>query len=77
MCPFLFLFFLNCPICIVVLQELLGLDVKYDDPKPQPRTKEYYQSRPCSELVGAAAQMLDELFTEGCDENIETHKENS
>jgi hypothetical protein len=54
-----------------------GLDVKYDDPKPQPRTKEYYQSRPCSELVGAAAQMLDELFTEGCDENIETHKENS
>ncbi|XOQ43454.1 MAG: putative redox-active family protein [Clostridium sp.] len=61
----------------IICRELLGLDVKYDDPKPQPRTKEYYQSRPCSELVGAAAQMLDELFTEGCDENIETHKENS
>ncbi|MFU0832399.1 MAG: C_GCAxxG_C_C family protein [Oscillospiraceae bacterium] len=61
----------------IICRELLGLDVKYDDPKPQARTKEYYQSRPCSELVGAAAQMLDEFFAENHGKATETHKENS
>ena len=46
----------------IICRELLGLDVKFDSPKPQARTKEYYKKRPCVELVGQAAQMLEELF---------------
>lgn len=34
------------------------------DPKPTPRTEEFYKQRPCARLVVLAAQILDEYITE-------------
>lgn len=34
------------------------------DPKPTPRTEEYYKQRPCARLVYLAAQILDEYIAE-------------
>ncbi len=33
------------------------------DPKPTPRTEEFYKQRPCARLVILAAQLLDEYIT--------------
>ena len=33
------------------------------DPKPTPRTEEFYKVRPCARLVYLAAQILDEYIT--------------
>lgn len=46
----------------IVCRELLGLTVKKQEPTPEARTKEYYKKRPCKELVGCAAQILDEFI---------------
>ncbi|OCN03085.1 hypothetical protein A7X67_04150 [Clostridium sp. W14A] len=46
----------------IICRELLGLSVKHDSPTPEARTEQYYMKRPCSELVGIAAQILDEMF---------------
>ena len=46
----------------IICRELLGLDRKIDDPVPEKRTAEYYQKRPCSELVGNAAEILEEFI---------------
>ncbi len=43
----------------IVCRELLGLQQKHDDPTPEMRTEQYYQSRPCAELVGSAAEILE------------------
>lgn len=48
----------------IVCRELLGLDVKKQAPTPEARTKEYYKKRPCKELVGCAAQILEEFLDE-------------
>lgn len=48
----------------IVCRELLGLDVKRQEPTPEERTKEYYKKRPCPELIGMAAQILDEFLQE-------------
>lgn len=45
-------------------RELLGLDVKNDDPTPSPRTEKYYQTRPCKALVGDAAELLEQYIKE-------------
>lgn len=42
----------------IICRELLGLDVKTDTPVPSERTKEYYQSRPCSDLVRCGAEII-------------------
>ena len=42
----------------IVCRELLNLRQKRDDPTPAERTEQYYQSRPCAELVGSAAEIL-------------------
>lgn len=34
------------------------------DPKPSPRTEEYYKQRPCARFVYLAAQILDEYIAE-------------
>lgn len=47
-----------------ICRELLGLGEGADSPIPQERTKEYYQSRPCADLVAQAAEMLDELISQ-------------
>ena len=43
----------------VVCRELLGLNQKHDRPKPSARSADFYQTRPCRELVGMAAEILE------------------
>ena len=54
----------------IICRELLGLDAGPDDPVPALRTDEYYKKRPCAELVGYAARLMEELInkteTEEC-----------
>lgn len=43
-----------------ICRELLGLQEKENsDPNPTPRSDSFYKKRPCSELVGEAARLLD------------------
>ena len=42
----------------IVCRTLLGLDCPKDEPTPSPRTAEYYQKRPCAELVYEAALIV-------------------
>jgi C_GCAxxG_C_C family probable redox protein len=44
----------------IVCRELLGLDGA-SKPAPSPRTEEYYKKRPCAELVGLSAALLEEF----------------
>lgn len=46
----------------IVCRNLLGLNVQHDSPKPEARTNEYYKKRPCVELVGDAAEILEEYI---------------
>lgn len=46
----------------IVCRQLLGLDKKEESPVPEDRTKEYYKKRPCKELVGCAAEILDRFL---------------
>lgn len=48
----------------IVCRELLGLSVKKEAPTPEARTAEYYKKRPCKELVGQAAEILEQYITE-------------
>jgi C_GCAxxG_C_C family probable redox protein len=48
----------------IVCRELLGLDKKMDSPIPAERTKEYYEKRPCVELVGQAAKIIENYIKE-------------
>lgn len=48
----------------IVCRELLGLTVKRDDPVPEQRTPEYYQKRPCPQLAGLAATILEQFIAE-------------
>ena len=44
----------------IVCRELLALRQKHrDDPTPEARTEAYYAGRPCAELVGSAAEILE------------------
>lgn len=45
----------------IICRDLLGISGK-DDYKPEQRTNEYYKKRPCVELVGCAADILEEYF---------------
>lgn len=47
-----------------VCRELLSLPDGADNPVPEARTAQYYKKRPCKELVGDAAEIL-EKFMEG------------
>ncbi len=44
----------------IVCRELLGLTNKQDPPTPEARTPAYYQKRPCKDLVGCAAEILEQ-----------------
>ena len=48
----------------IVCRELLGLTVKHDNPTPEARTDAYYKKRPCKELVGCAAEILEKYLEE-------------
>jgi len=41
----------------LVCAELLGLAPKPQDPKPEERTQQYYEKRPCSEMVAEAVRI--------------------
>ena len=43
----------------IVCRDLLGLSQKSDDPAPEKRTETYYQKRPCAQMVGLAAAILE------------------
>jgi len=43
---------------------LLNLTDKHDDPKPSPRGHDFFNKRPCVELIGGAAEILDKYLTE-------------
>jgi C_GCAxxG_C_C family probable redox protein len=46
----------------IICRELLGLDTESDNYIPEERTKEYYLKRPCIELVGDAAEIVDKFI---------------
>lgn len=46
----------------IVCRELLGLNVHYDVSVPEARTEEYYKKRPCIQIVGDAAEILEEYI---------------
>lgn len=46
----------------IVCREMLGLNVKHDSSTPEKRTDEYYKRRPCVEIIGDAAQLLDDYI---------------
>lgn len=46
----------------IVCRELLGLEGKDNNYVPSARTNEYYKKRPCVELVGQAAEILENYF---------------
>ncbi|MCR5279857.1 MAG: C-GCAxxG-C-C family protein [Lachnospiraceae bacterium] len=48
----------------IVCRELLGLSVHHDVPVPEARTSEYYKKRPCPEIIGDAAEILEEYIKE-------------
>lgn len=48
----------------IVCRELLGLQEKVSAPVPEERTAEYYKKRPCVELVGDAAEILEKYIKE-------------
>ena len=50
----------------VVCRELLGLEKKQSDiPISESRTEQYYQKRPCGDMVALAAEILEEAFFSG------------
>ncbi|MBR6064923.1 MAG: C_GCAxxG_C_C family protein [Paludibacteraceae bacterium] len=42
----------------LICAELLGLASKPQDPKPEERTQQYYEKRPCSEMVAQAVRIF-------------------
>ncbi len=48
----------------IVCRELLGLSVRNDVPVPEKRTAEYYKKRPCPEIIGDAAEILEKFINE-------------
>ena len=48
----------------IVCRELLGLNVRHDRPLPEVRKDEYYKKRPCPELIGDAAEILEQFIRE-------------
>jgi C_GCAxxG_C_C family probable redox protein len=48
----------------IVCREMLGLSVKREAPTPEARTEAYYKKRPCAEIIGDAAEILDQYIKE-------------
>ncbi len=48
----------------IVCREMLGLSVRHDVPVPEARTAEYYKKRPCAEIIGDAAEILEQYIKE-------------
>lgn len=48
----------------IVCRQLLGLGEGKDVPAPEKRNDEYYKKRPCAELVGIAAAIMEQYILE-------------
>lgn len=48
----------------IVCRELLGLNKKEDSPIPEKRTETYYKKRPCVQMVGMAAAIMEQYIEE-------------
>ena len=48
----------------IICREMLGLAIRHDVPVPEARTAEYYKKRPCSEIIGDAAEILEQYIME-------------
>jgi C_GCAxxG_C_C family probable redox protein len=48
----------------IICRVLLGLEEGRDNPVPELRTAEYYKKRPCVELVGMAADIMEQYIAE-------------
>ena len=48
----------------IVCRELLGLSIRHDSPVPEARTAGYYKKRPCTEIIGDAAEILEQYIRE-------------
>lgn len=48
----------------IVCRQLLGLGEGKDAPTPEQRTDTYYNKRPCAELVGIAAAIMEQYINE-------------
>lgn len=48
----------------IVCRNLLGLSVQREEAAPSHRTEAYYKKRPCKELIGCAAEILEEYLIE-------------
>lgn len=46
----------------LICREMLGLTTRHDSPVPEARTEEYYKRRPCAEIIGDAAEILEEYL---------------
>ena len=47
----------------IICRELLGLSQDAAYPGPAPRTKEYYQKRPCPDIVARVAEILEQYLS--------------
>ena len=48
----------------IICREMLGLSAGHDSPVPEARTEAYYKKRPCVQIIGDAAQILEEYIKE-------------
>ena len=48
----------------IICRELLGLPASPDSPVPEARTPQYYEKRPCGDLVADAAEIIAEFMRE-------------
>ena len=48
----------------IICRELLELKEKVSVPVPEARTPEYYQKRPCPDIIADAADILEEYLRE-------------
>ncbi len=48
----------------IICRELLGLEGTSSNPVPEVRTAEYYERRPCIDLVGDAARIMEKYILE-------------
>lgn len=55
----------------IVCRQLLGLGEGKDTPVPERRSDEYYKKRPCAELVGMAAAILEQYICNMDNHNCE------
>lgn len=46
----------------VICRDLLGDDIADTSSKPQKRTQEYYQARPCEKFIKSAANIVEEIL---------------